>query len=259
MNPDAPSSAHRYARHLSLPQFGAEGQSRLAAASVLVVGAGGLGTPAALYLATSGVGRLVISDFDTVDETNLPRQVLYRDEDKGRPKAEILGARLHEANPFVRIAAIPARLEDDRLADQVRAADVVLDCTDNFASRWQLNAACFAARKPLVSGAAIRFEGQVAVFDLRDGSGPCYRCLYSEDDESLDDCTGQGILAPVVGTIGCMVATETLKLLLGLESGLHSALWVYDGMTGQGKRLAIGARKDCPVCGDATVSARGSR
>jgi len=239
----------RYSRQIALPSFGAGGQTKLRDASVLIIGAGGLGTPAGTYLASSGVGQLLINDFDRIDLSNLPRQVLYRGSDKGAPKARIAAERLQEINPATDVIALEERLQPTALAECIATVDAVVDCTDNFASRWLINELCFRQHKPLISGAAIRWEGQVAVFRNAGSAGPCYRCLYSDADENLDDCTGQGIVAPVAGTIGCMLATETLKVLLGIESQLAGKLWVYDGFAGNSRTLAIPARSDCPVCG----------
>lgn len=244
-----PSPATRYSRHLALPNVGAEGQARLAATSVLVVGLGGLGAPAVLYLASSGIGSLVINDFDRVDETNLPRQVLFRPADVGEFKTHATAARLHECNPAVGVNILNRRLDDDELNDAVAACDIVLDCTDNFATRVRINRACVAQKTPLVTGAAIRFEGQLAVFRHDRPGGPCYQCLYSEADENLDNCAGQGVFAAVPGTIGCMMANEAAKLAAGLESNLAGRLWVYDGLAGTSRSIGISARADCPVCG----------
>ena len=240
----------RYSRQLALPQIGGDGQSRLSTARVLIVGAGGLGNPAALYLASAGVGHIVISDFDTVDESNLPRQIMFRDSDTGKPKAEILALRLVEANPDLSAVGISRRLGRDALAEEIGGVDAVLDCTDNFQSRWLLNEVCHAAKKPLVSGAAIRFEGQLTVFRFDQQAKRCYRCLYSDEDENLLDCTGQGILAPVAGTVGTMMATETIKLLCDIDSELSGKLWLYDGLAGTSRLIKIAQQSDCPVCGN---------
>ena len=238
----------RYSRHLALPQVGANGQRRLERSSVLVVGLGGLGSVASLYLANSGVGHLVINDFDRVDVTNLPRQILFRESDVGEYKTHATAERLRAANPAPHVNVLNRRLDEDELRDAVGACSVVLDCTDNFPTRLRLNAACVATRRPLVTGAAIRFEGQVAVFPNQDDDSPCYRCLYSDEDENFANCAGQGILAPVAGTIGAMLATEALKLLLGLESGLRDHLWIYDGQSGATRTVAIRKAPACPVC-----------
>jgi len=239
----------RYARHLALAQVGESGQRRLEQASVLVVGLGGLGSVASLYLANAGVGHLVINDFDRVDATNLPRQILFRESDVGEYKTHATAERLRAANSALHVSVLNRRLDADELRDAVGACTLVLDCTDNFPTRLQLNGACVAMRKPLVTGAAIRFEGQVAVFPNDEVTGPCYRCLYSDEDENFANCAGQGVLATVAGTIGALIATETLKLLLGLDSGLRNRLWIYDGLSGATRMVAIPKVPACPACG----------
>lgn len=238
----------RYARHIALPQFGAQGQERLGQSSALIIGLGGLGSVASLYLANAGIGHLLINDCDRVDASNLPRQLLFRTADVGRFKTEVTAARLLETNPALRVSTYNRQLDADALRAAAQDCDVVLDCTDNFRTRLLINQACVTTRKPLVSGAAIRFEGQVAVFPNQ-GAGPCYRCLYTDEDENFGSCAGQGILAPVAGTIGTMQATEALKLLLGIESGLCNQLWVYDGHSGATRSIAIRRRPHCLVCG----------
>ena len=238
----------RYARHITLPQIGAEGQARLTESHALIIGLGGLGSPASLYLANSGVGRLTICDHDRVDETNLPRQILFGAADVGTPKTRAATAALKRSNPDVSIMQLEGRLTEAQLAAAVATADVVLDCTDNFQSRALINRVCALGQKILVTGAAIRFEGQLSVFDFASAKRPCYSCLYSVDDENFGDCDGQGILAPVVGTIGCMMATEALKALLGLGSDLHGKVWIYDALAGTSRILGIPPREDCPVC-----------
>jgi molybdopterin/thiamine biosynthesis adenylyltransferase len=245
----------RYSRHLALAQVGASGQQRVEQASALVVGLGGLGSVASLYLANAGVGHLVINDFDRVDATNLPRQILFRASDVGEYKTHATAKRLRDANPAARVSVLNRNLDPDELRDAVDACSLVLDCTDNFPARLRLNAACVAARKPLVSGAAIRFEGQVAVFPNDGPASPCYRCLYSDEDENFAGCAGQGILAPVAGTIGSLLATEALKLVLGLDSGLRNHLWIYDGLTGAARTIAIRKAPDCPVCAGVATAA----
>jgi molybdopterin/thiamine biosynthesis adenylyltransferase len=244
-----PATDPRYARHLALPQFGPAGQQRLEQSSALVVGLGGLGSVAALYLANAGVGHLVINDFDKVDVTNLPRQILFRAGDVGEYKTHATAQSLREANAAPRVSVLNRRLDEAELADAAGACDVVLDCTDNFPTRVRLNAACVRSRRPLVTGAAIRFEGQVAVFADHATDGPCYRCLYAEEDDNFADCAGQGVLAPVAGTVGTVVATEALKLLLGLPSGLRNRLWIYDGLSGSSRSVAIRKNPSCPACG----------
>lgn len=240
-------TAVRYSRQVVLPEVGERGQQRLAASTVLLVGLGGLGCPAAEYLASSGVGTLILNDFDRVDESNLPRQILYSQADIGELKVEAARARLAAANPGLQLRCLPERLGAAALAAAVAGADVVLDGTDNFAARLAVNAACVAARVPLVSGAAVRFEGQIAVFTNAPGE-PCYQCLYGEEDEWLGDCQGNGVLAPVPGVIGTLMALEALKLLLGLDSSLRSALLIWDAKRGDWRRVALRPDPRCPVC-----------
>jgi adenylyltransferase/sulfurtransferase len=241
-------TSKRYARQVALPDVGEAGQARLRAASALVVGLGGLGCPAAQFLATSGIGRLVLNDFDRVDETNLPRQILFTAADAGKLKVEAAWARLLALNPEVDVARLPARLDEAALAAAVASVDVVLDGTDNFAARFAVNRACVAARKPLVSGAAVRLEGQLAVFPNRAGE-PCYSCLYDDEDEWLGDCQGNGVLAPVPGVIGTLMAQEALKLVLGWDSALHNALLLWDAKRGDWQRVVLRKDLDCEVCG----------
>lgn len=238
----------RYSRQIALPQLGAAGQGRLAGATALVIGLGGLGCPAALYLARSGVGQLLLNDFDRIDESNLPRQILFAPADLGRNKAEVAAERLASFDPALKLRALPQRLDAADLREAIQCTDIVLDATDNFATRWLINRSCVAARKPLVSGAAIRFEGQVALFRHDRPGGPCYRCLYDENDENLEHCTGQGILAPVAGAIGALMATEALKVLGGIDAGLAGRLWIHDLLAGASHTIAIQRRPDCPVC-----------
>jgi adenylyltransferase/sulfurtransferase len=230
-------NVHRDARHMALAQIGAQGQERIAAGSALVVGVGGLGCAAATYLASAGVGQLFLVDFDTVDATNLGRQVLFSPGDIGEPKAAVAADRLAQQNPAIRIRPITDRLDA-----------VVLDCTDNFATRFQVNDACVETGRCLVSGSAIRFEGQLAVFGPDYTESPCYRCLYSEADESLLDCAGNGVFAPVPGVIGTMMAAEALKFLAGLESP-RGALRLYEADNGRFHTVKIPKRPDCPACG----------
>jgi adenylyltransferase/sulfurtransferase len=239
----------RYARQIALADVGAEGQAKLGRARMLVVGLGGLGCPAALYLATSGVGRLVLNDFDTVDETNLPRQILYGPGDVGAPKVEAAKRRLAVLNPEIEIVCMPERLDAAALDAAVAGVDVVLDGTDNFAARFAVNKACVARGVPLVSGAAVRVEGQIAVFPNR-GDGPCYACLYNDEDEWLGDCQGNGVLAPVPGVIGTLMAEEALKLVLGWESALRNRLLLWDAKRGEWQSVALKRDPDCVVCGE---------
>ena len=244
------SAVHRDSRHVALAQLGEQGQAKIAGASALVVGVGGLGCAAATYLASAGVGELVLVDFDTVDATNLGRQVLFGPGDIGRDKAAVAADRLAQQNPGIHIRPITERLDAGALREAVAKVGVVLDCTDNFATRFRVNDACVAAGRCLVSGSAIRFEGQLAVFGPDYSESPCYRCLYSEADESLLDCAGNGVFAPVPGVIGTMMAVEALKFLAGVDSP-RGVLRLYEGDSGRFHSVKIPKRGDCPACGHA--------
>jgi len=215
---------------------------------MLLIGLGGIGCAAASYLASSGVGQLLLCDFDTIDPTNLGRQTLYGPDDVGQLKAHRAVARLATMNPDVRLIEITDRLSDDALREAVSQADVVLDGCDNFATRFQVSDACVAVGRPLVSGSAIRFEGQIAVFGPDYATSPCYRCLYREADESLDNCAGNGVLAPVPGVIGASMAVEALKIAAGIavESG---QLGLYDALASAWAKVGIRKRSNCPGCG----------
>lgn len=241
------SGPDRYARHVALAEVGAEGQARLGSARALIVGLGGLGCPAAEYLAGAGFGKLVLNDFDRVDETNLPRQILFAETDVGELKVEAAARRLAALNSDVAIECVGERLDDNGLAEQAARVDIVLDCTDNFLTRLAINRACVGAHVPLVSGAALRFEGQLAVFENA-GGGPCYRCLYSEDDELLGNCRGNGVLAPVPGVIGTLMAVEAMQLAIHGRSASSSRLLLWDAMYGAWQSLAIKPDPACPVC-----------
>ena len=233
---------------MALAQVGAQGQERIAAASALVVGVGGLGCAAATYLASAGVGDLSLADFDTVDATNLGRQVLFGPGDIGTAKAAVAADKLAQQNPAIRIRAITDRLDDSALQSAVANTDVVLDCTDNFATRFQVSDACVESGRCLVSGSAIRFEGQLAVFGPDYTASPCYRCLYSEADESLLNCAGNGVFAPVPGVIGTMMAVEALKHLAGLDSP-RGVLSLYEAGSGSFHTVRIPKRAGCTACG----------
>lgn len=239
----------RYSRHILLPQIDVDGQERLLAARALVVGAGGLGSPAALYLASAGVGTLALADGDTVDLTNLQRQILHRESALGQAKVESGRLRLREINPECRVIPLDERLDDKRLAEEVALADVVLDCTDNFATRHAINRACVAQRKPLVSGAAIRFDGQIAVFDARRDDAPCYHCLFPEaQDVEEVRCAVMGVFAPLTGIIGSMQAAEALKLIVGCGASLAGRLLLLDGLAMEWRSIAVPHDPACPVC-----------
>ena len=239
----------RYSRHILLDELGIEAQEAWLRATVLVVGLGGLGSPAAMYLASAGVGRLILADGDTVDATNLQRQIVHREATVGRPKVESAAETLRALNPDVAIECIGERLSGDALATTVARADVVLDCSDNFATRYALNAACAAARKPLVSGAGVGFDGQLAVFDFRRADGPCYRCLFPEDLEAEETrCAVMGVFAPLVGVVGTLQAGEALKLLAGAGRTLHGRLLLVDALSLEMRTLAVPTDPECPVC-----------
>lgn len=239
---------NRYARHIALEQVGQAGQQRIGDSTALVIGLGGLGCATASYLTCAGFGQLLLCDFDTVDETNLGRQTLYGPQDVGQLKAVRAASRLASMNPDVRLTEIPDRLSRDALLEAVSIADIVLDCCDNFATRFQINDAAIASSKTLVSGAAIRLEGQLAVFGPDYSKSPCYRCLYQEADESLDSCAGNGVLGPVPGVVGSLMAVEALKVVAGLkvETGVLS---IYDAATNDWSKVRIRRRRKCPGCG----------
>lgn len=239
----------RYSRHILLPGIGIEGQERLLGAHALIVGAGGLGSPAAMYLAASGVGTLTLCDDDVVDLTNLQRQIAHRTASIGQPKVLSAQATLSGLNPGTSVTALNERADESRLTELASRADVVLDCSDNFATRYALNRVCLKLGKPLVSGAATRFDGQVTVFDARNDSSPCYNCLYPEHGESEETrCAVMGVFAPLVGVIGTLQATEALKLLLGIGTPLCGKLLVMDALHLELRTLKLAKDPACPVC-----------
>ena len=239
----------RYSRHILLPEIGIEGQQRLLDAHALLIGAGGLGSPAALYLASAGVGTLTICDGDTVDLTNLQRQIVHREDSVGTNKVDSARATLHAINPRVTIHAVAERVAGARLEALVAAADVVLDGSDNFATRHAVNRACVAARKPLVSGAGVRFDGQLAVFNLRAQDSPCYACLFPEAGENEEmRCAVMGVFAPLVGIIGAMQAAEALKILAGAGEPLSGRLLLLDALTMDVRTVRLKRDPACTVC-----------
>ena len=240
----------RYSRHILLPQLGIEGQEKFRAAHALIVGAGGLGSPAALYLAAAGVGALTVCDHDTVDLTNLQRQIVHRNDAIGTPKAESARRTLAAVNPEVKVHALTERVAGARLDELVRAADVVLDCSDNFATRHAINRACVALRKPLVSGAGVRFDGQIAVFDLRVPQAPCYHCLFPEQGANEDmRCAVMGVFAPLTGIIGATQAAEALKLIAGIGDSLNGRLLLLDALAMEWRTVRLKRDPACAVCG----------
>jgi molybdopterin/thiamine biosynthesis adenylyltransferase len=241
----------RYNRHIMLPQIGIEGQQKLRDAHVLIIGLGGLGSPAALYLATAGIGRLTLVDDDTVELSNLQRQIVHRTRNIGEKKVASARSNLLAINDEIDIITIDHRLDETALAQQIQLADVVLDASDNFDTRFAINRACVAQKKPLVSGAAIQFEGQISVFDSRDEHCPCYNCLYPNKGEEDLTCSGNGILAPVVGIIGSMQALETIKLICQIGQPLYGRLLLFDALSLQWRTMNLKKDPGCPVCGSA--------
>ncbi|MEO8303827.1 MAG: molybdopterin-synthase adenylyltransferase MoeB [Betaproteobacteria bacterium] len=240
----------RYSRHILLPELGLEAQECFAAAHALVIGAGGLGAPVAQFLVAAGVGSLTLCDPDRVDLTNLQRQILYATQDVGTSKVGAASARLAAVNPEVVIEAIEARIGPDELAPLVERTTVVVDCCDNFATRHAVNRACVAAKKPLVSGAAIRFDGQVAVFDARNPASPCYHCLFGEGEDLEETrCAIMGVFAPVVGIVGATQAAEALKIVAGVGESLAGRLLMLDAFAMRWREVRIPRDPACPVCG----------
>jgi adenylyltransferase/sulfurtransferase len=240
----------RYSRHLLLDDLGIDAQRRWAAARVLVIGAGGLGCSATQFLAAAGIGRLTVADDDVVELSNLQRQVLHETASVGQPKAESAVCRLKALNPDIVLASLPVRLADAALTEAVTAVDLVLDCSDNFATRHAVNAACVAARVPLVSGAAVAFEGQLIVFDSRDAASPCYACLYPEAGPERDGpCATFGVFAPLVGLVGSLQAAEALKLLSGTLPADVGRLHRFDLRRNRFNTVSVPRDPDCPVCG----------
>ncbi|GGC04429.1 adenylyltransferase [Marinobacterium zhoushanense] len=238
----------RYSRQIMLPEVDVDGQEAWLNSRVLIIGLGGLGSPAAIYLASAGVGHLVLVDDDEVDLTNLQRQIVHTSERVGEAKVESARQALLALNPDIRVDTLACRLEGEALAEQVAAADLVLDCSDNFSTRFALNRACVAAKTPLVSGAAIRFDGQISVFDPRVDGAPCYQCLYREGEDEQLSCSESGVFAPLVGIIGTMQAAEALKLLAGIGEPLVGRLLLLDGKRMEWRMLKLRRDPNCPVC-----------
>lgn len=242
----------RYSRHIMLPQIDYEGQLKLTESRALIIGAGGLGSPVAMYLASSGVGHMTLVDFDHVERTNLQRQILHGTSDLDKAKVESAKETINELNPNVEVNPINRKLEEDELREQVKKADIVLETTDNFQSRFLLNRICVQEKKPLISGSVIRFEGQLSTFrnDLEDQ--PCYHCLYKETEEGeashWETCAASGVLAPVVGIIGSMQATEALKVLMGIGQDLSGRLIIFDAMYMEWREMKLKKDPKCPVC-----------
>ena len=239
----------RYSRQIMLPEIDAAGQLRLAQATVLLIGAGGLGSSCAIYLAAGGVGHIILTDFDHVDLSNLQRQILYETADIGRPKVEAGAERLRALNPDVELTLLDRSLTEDELNSYAEQADVIIDGSDNFTTRFAVNRASVATRTPLVSAAAIRFEAQVSVFNPQDETSPCYRCLYQDSAEVEATCTANGVLAPLLGIAGSIQATETMKLIMGLGATLQGRLLLFDVMSMEWHSAILPKDPGCPVCG----------
>lgn len=243
----------RYSRHILLPQIAYEGQEILTQSHALIVGAGGLGSPAALYLAASGVGKLTICDFDVVDLTNLQRQIIHTTQSIGINKAVSAEQTLYEINPDVQVVTVQKKSSADEFSAMVSNAEVVIDCSDNFATRYLLNKLCVQLKKPLVSGAAIGFEGQITVYDMRHENSPCYHCLYPDDGENqtvLNEmrCAENGVFSPLVGMIGTTQAAEALKLLLNIGTSLEGRLLLLDALNMEWRTIKLKRDPKCLVC-----------
>ena len=244
----------RYSRQIMLPEIDAAGQLKLAEASVLIIGAGGLGSAAAMYLAAAGAGRMVLVDFDRVDLSNLQRQILHDERNIGRPKVDSARERLLALNSELRLTTVDHALEEEELHTHIAAATVVVDGSDNFATRFALNRACVRQRTPLVSAAAARFEAQITVFNPRHPASPCYRCLYPEAAGDEETCAANGVIAPLLGIMGSMQALEAMKLIMGIGETLQGKLLLLDAKTMDWQTAVLPRDPDCPVCGDGAVS-----
>lgn len=240
----------RYSRHILLNEIGLEGQEQIQAAHVLVIGAGGLGSPVALYLGSAGVGQITVVDDDTVDMTNLQRQIAHTVDRVGSPKVDSIKAAIAQLNPGVRVNGLQQRADARLLTDLAAKADVVVDCCDNFSTRHAINAACVTHKKPLVSGAAIRFDGQLTVYDARDATSPCYACVFPADATFEETrCATMGVFAPLVGVVGTMQAAETLKLITGVGRPLTGRLLMIDGRAMEFTEMRTSRHPGCAVCG----------
>ncbi len=238
----------RYSRQIMLPQVDIEGQQKLLAANVLIVGAGGLGSPASIYLAAAGVGQITIYDNDVVDLSNLQRQIAHHTNDIGTDKVISTQNTLKKLNPDVKVIAVKQKLEAESLTKEVKNADVVLDCSDNFSTRFAVNSACVEHKTPLVSGAAIRFEGQIAVFTPGINDSPCYNCLYSDNGEEMINCSSNGVIAPITGIVGSIQAMEAMKLIMGIGKTLMGRLLLLDGLSMQWNEMKLRKNGLCPTC-----------
>ncbi|MGZ5052781.1 MAG: HesA/MoeB/ThiF family protein [Methylobacter sp.] len=238
----------RYSRQIMLPQIDIEGQQKLLASTVLIVGAGGLGSPASMYLAAAGVGNIVIYDNDVVDLSNLQRQIAHHTPNIGADKVISTRDTLKQLNPDIEVRAVKQRLEGSQLETEVANADVVLDCSDNFSTRFAINQACVKRQTPLVSGAAIRFEGHVSVFTPGRNNSPCYNCLYTNDGEELQNCAINGVIAPITGIVGSIQALEAMKLIMDIGEALTGRLLLLDGLSMEWNTMKLRKNPHCPTC-----------
>jgi len=241
----------RYARQIRLSKIGEVGQQKLLNSTVLIIGMGGLGSPAAMYLAAAGIGRIVISDFDQVEDSNLQRQIIHRTKDIGELKALSAKRSIAEINPDCEVEAIDWQLDEEELESYAEKADLILDCTDNFPTRFMINRVSVATSTPLVSGAAIRMEGQIATY-IPDSGGPCYQCLYKEEFENTETCAMEGVLSPVVGVIGTMQALQAILVLIGEIENINGKLMLFDGLNMEWQAVKIPQNPNCPVCSAST-------
>lgn len=244
----------RYSRQIMLPNFDLEGQQKLLDAHVLIMGLGGLGSPVAMYLAAAGIGKLTLVDFDIVELSNLQRQIIHRTDSLKLSKVESAAATIEQLNPMVKTACINQQLSEQELQDLLPDVSLVVDATDNFSTRFMINRACYNSRTPLVSGAAIRMEGQVSVFDFNNDESPCYRCLYDEEGEENTSCSENGVMAPMVGIIGSIQAMEAIKLIANYGETLTGKLLITDAMYQEWRSMKFKKVPGCPVCGNTPQS-----
>lgn len=238
----------RYSRQIMLPEIDIEGQQELLNSAVMLIGLGGLGSPVSMYLASAGVGHLVLVDFDTVELSNLQRQIIHSTADIDRPKVESARDRLLALNPDCKITIINKQLDEKELLQKTKDVDVVIDGSDNFPTRFAVNKACFENKTALVSGAAIRFEGQISVFDHRQENSPCYRCLYNDDEMATETCSQTGVVSPLLGVIGSLQALEAIKLITGIGESLIGKLLLFDAITTEFQTMRFKQDPACPVC-----------
>lgn len=238
----------RYSRQMMLPEIDAEGQQRLEDARVLIIGLGGLGSSSSVYLAAAGVGHLVLVDFDEVDISNLQRQIVHATKDIGRLKVDSAEEHLLELNPEIKVTKVDHKIENEELEEQIKLSTVVLDCSDNFQTRFAINDACVKHKTPLVSGAAIRFEAQVSVFDSRHADSPCYRCLYGSEAEVEQSCTANGVISPLLGIVGSIQACEAMKIIMQIGETLEGRLLLLDVMHMEWHTAKLNKDPNCPVC-----------